>query len=358
MAGRSRIWPAPCRRWSVQATRPRRCAGLFSSFTANDPLAAGGSRSREGPQPAGAAPRGHRRAAGVPRIAVRQRLRLEQPRVPRLRAGRPAVPVRSAGLSPSTDVRTDEGRMVPLQNVVRVSETTAPQVISHFNLFRSASISGIGGAGRELGAGAPGNGAAGDDDAAAGNGLRLDGAVGRGNQGGPSGAADLRPGDPAGVPHARGAVREPGPALHHPARRAAGGPWRARRAVDARAGQRRLLPGRARHARRPCGEELDPDRRVRRAAPRARHVDCRRRDRSGADPAAADPDDVAGVHPGRAAARVRDRRRPGGPPLGRDRGRRRHVPRHVPQHPSSSRCCMSSCRRCARGGHKPTTAAG
>jgi HAE1 family hydrophobic/amphiphilic exporter-1 len=39
-------------------------------------------------------------------------------------------------------VRTDQGRMLPLQNVVRVRETTAPQVISHFNLFRSASISG------------------------------------------------------------------------------------------------------------------------------------------------------------------------------------------------------------------------
>jgi hydrophobic/amphiphilic exporter-1 (mainly G- bacteria), HAE1 family len=39
-------------------------------------------------------------------------------------------------------VRTEEGGMVPLQNVVRVRETTAPQVINHFNLFRSASISG------------------------------------------------------------------------------------------------------------------------------------------------------------------------------------------------------------------------
>ena len=28
--------------------------------------------------------------------------------------------------------------MVPLANVVRVRETTAPQVISHYNLFRSA----------------------------------------------------------------------------------------------------------------------------------------------------------------------------------------------------------------------------
>ena len=35
-----------------------------------------------------------------------------------------------------------QGDMVPLDNVVRVSETTAPQVISHFNLFRSAEING------------------------------------------------------------------------------------------------------------------------------------------------------------------------------------------------------------------------
>ena len=32
--------------------------------------------------------------------------------------------------------------MVPLEQVVRMEETTAPQVISHFNLFRSASING------------------------------------------------------------------------------------------------------------------------------------------------------------------------------------------------------------------------
>jgi hypothetical protein len=32
--------------------------------------------------------------------------------------------------------------MVPLDSVVRARETTAPQVISHFNLFRSAEING------------------------------------------------------------------------------------------------------------------------------------------------------------------------------------------------------------------------
>jgi HAE1 family hydrophobic/amphiphilic exporter-1 len=38
--------------------------------------------------------------------------------------------------------RTNSGSMVPLAGVVRVRETTAPQVISHFNLFRSAEING------------------------------------------------------------------------------------------------------------------------------------------------------------------------------------------------------------------------
>jgi HAE1 family hydrophobic/amphiphilic exporter-1 len=39
--------------------------------------------------------------------------------------------------------RAAGGRMVPLDTVVRVSETTAPQVISHFNLFRSAELTGV-----------------------------------------------------------------------------------------------------------------------------------------------------------------------------------------------------------------------
>ena len=38
--------------------------------------------------------------------------------------------------------RAPSGAMVPLSNLVRVRETTAPQVISHFNLFRSAEING------------------------------------------------------------------------------------------------------------------------------------------------------------------------------------------------------------------------
>jgi hydrophobic/amphiphilic exporter-1 (mainly G- bacteria), HAE1 family len=38
--------------------------------------------------------------------------------------------------------RTRTGEMVPLEQVVDLQETTAPQVISHFNLFRSTTING------------------------------------------------------------------------------------------------------------------------------------------------------------------------------------------------------------------------
>ena len=38
--------------------------------------------------------------------------------------------------------RTMHGDMVPLEQVVELKETTSPQVISHFNLFRSATING------------------------------------------------------------------------------------------------------------------------------------------------------------------------------------------------------------------------
>ncbi|MCC7241331.1 MAG: efflux RND transporter permease subunit, partial [Acidobacteria bacterium] len=47
--------------------------------------------------------------------------------------------------------RTTNGQMVPLEAVVRLRETTAPQIISHFNLFRSAEITGNPGPGQSSG---------------------------------------------------------------------------------------------------------------------------------------------------------------------------------------------------------------
>jgi hydrophobic/amphiphilic exporter-1 (mainly G- bacteria), HAE1 family len=39
-------------------------------------------------------------------------------------------------------VRADTGAMVPLDNLITISQTTTPQVINHYNLFRSAEIDG------------------------------------------------------------------------------------------------------------------------------------------------------------------------------------------------------------------------
>ena len=71
-------------------------------------------------------------------------------------------------------VRSDSGAMVPLDNLISITQTTTPQVISHYNLFRSAEIDGSRGAGIQLRASDCGDGRAGEEDAA-GILLQLDG---------------------------------------------------------------------------------------------------------------------------------------------------------------------------------------
>jgi len=48
-------------------------------------------------------------------------------------------------------LKSDKGTLIPLDNFVRVEQTANPQVISHFNLFRSAEISGSASPGRSSG---------------------------------------------------------------------------------------------------------------------------------------------------------------------------------------------------------------
>jgi hydrophobic/amphiphilic exporter-1 (mainly G- bacteria), HAE1 family len=116
-------------------------AGLFSSFTANDPqLAIDIDREKA-------------RSLGLPisEITNAMQIYLGSSYVNDFdfnnRAYRVYVQADKAYRSDPGDlgqyyVRTTGGDMVPLANVVRIRETTAPQVISHFNLFRSAQISG------------------------------------------------------------------------------------------------------------------------------------------------------------------------------------------------------------------------
>ena len=50
-------------------------------------------------------------------------------------------------------VRSDAGKMIPLGNLITVEQTANPQVISHYNLFRSAEINGSAAPGRSSGDG-------------------------------------------------------------------------------------------------------------------------------------------------------------------------------------------------------------
>ena len=127
-------------------------AGLFSSFTANDPqLVVDIDRDRA-------------RSLGLPIGEVTDALQvlLGSQYVNDFdfnnRAYRVYVQADQAFRAQPANLqqfyaRATDGEMVPLDTVVRLSETTAPAVISHFNLLRSAEITGDAGAGRQLGPG-------------------------------------------------------------------------------------------------------------------------------------------------------------------------------------------------------------
>ena len=116
-------------------------AGLFSGFTANDPqLAVDIDREKA-------------RSLGLPISEVTSALQIYLGSAYvndfdfNNRAYRVYVQADKAYRSDPSDLgqyyaRTAGGEMVPLTTVVRVRETTAPQVISHFNLFRSTTING------------------------------------------------------------------------------------------------------------------------------------------------------------------------------------------------------------------------
>jgi HAE1 family hydrophobic/amphiphilic exporter-1 len=115
--------------------------GLFSGFTANDPqLAVDIDREKA-------------RSLGLPisEITNAMQIYLGSAYVNDFdfnnRAYRVYVQADRAFRSDPKDLgqyyaRTDRGEMVPLTSVVRVRETAGPQVINHFNLFRSTTING------------------------------------------------------------------------------------------------------------------------------------------------------------------------------------------------------------------------
>jgi HAE1 family hydrophobic/amphiphilic exporter-1 len=123
------------------ASQSPKVAGIFSSFTANDPqLSVDIDREKA-------------RSIGLPISEVTSALQIYLGSAYvndfdfNNRAYRVYVQADKAFRSTPGDLgqyyaRTGAGDMVPLSSVVRVREGTSPQVISHFNLFRSATING------------------------------------------------------------------------------------------------------------------------------------------------------------------------------------------------------------------------
>jgi HAE1 family hydrophobic/amphiphilic exporter-1 len=125
----------------MKASQSGQMAGLFTSFTANDPqLVVDIDRDRA-------------RSLGLPMSAITETLTvlLGSQYVNDFdfnnRAYRVYVQADRQFRGEPTNLtqfyaRTNTGQMVPLNTVVQLSETTAPAVISHFNMYRSAQITG------------------------------------------------------------------------------------------------------------------------------------------------------------------------------------------------------------------------
>ncbi len=123
------------------ANQSARVTGIYSSFTANDPqLSVDIDREKA-------------RSIGLPINEVTDALQVYMGSSYvndfdfNNRAYRVYVQADKAFRSDPKDLgqyyaRTVAGEMVPLSSVVRVREGTSPQVISHFNLFRSATVNG------------------------------------------------------------------------------------------------------------------------------------------------------------------------------------------------------------------------
>ena len=290
-------------------------SGLFSGFTANDPqLAVDIDREKA-------------RSLGLPisEITSAMQIYLGSAYVNDFdfnnRAYRVYVQADRAYRSDPKDLgqyyaRTERGEMVPLTNVVSVRETTGPQVINHFNLFRSTTINGAAAPGFSSGQAIEEMQRLAASSLPQGFGYAWSGISFEEVQAGGQSAAIFGIGLLLVYLTLAAAVRIADPAVHRPPGRAARGARGLVGAVGAWTAERSVLPDRSRPPDRSGRKERDPDRRVRRTAASEGSVDRRRRHRSGAHPSPADPDDVAGVHPGRHAARVCDRRRAGGAQLG------------------------------------------
>ena len=219
--------------------------------------------------------------------------------------------------------------MVPLGSVASFREITGPYRVPRYNLFPAAEVQGatlpgfstgqaIAAMEKIVAANLPsGFGFEWTEIALAGEGCRQY----RGDR--------VQPCRGVRVSAAGGAVRERAVAARRHPDRADVPPGSDQRGAVARHGQQHPDPDRLRGADRAGGKECDPDRGIRQTG---RGAGCQPlgRGRAGRPhAAAADPDDVPRVHPGRGAAGHRDGRRSGNATGARHRGFLRHAGRDV-----------------------------
>jgi HAE1 family hydrophobic/amphiphilic exporter-1 len=135
-----------------QGNQSGRVTGLFTSFTANDP------------QYMVRIDREKAKSLQVPLNQITDALQVFMGSVYvndfdfNNRSYRVYVQADQQYRSRAKDIRTyylksNNGKMVPLDNLVQIEQTANPQVISHFNLFRSAEIDGSAASGLSSGAG-------------------------------------------------------------------------------------------------------------------------------------------------------------------------------------------------------------
>ncbi len=186
-AATSRAWPRPLGAFigARQQERPGRRALL--ELPRQRPAARGRHRPRQGPQPGPAAARGDRRAAGVPGLGVRERLRLQQPGLPRVRPGRPAVPRRPQRPAPVLRARRERRHGAARQRGAHAARPRRPRSSATSTCSARPRSTARAAPGLELGRGARGDGAALARDAAARVRLRVGGPVARGGEGGRAG---------------------------------------------------------------------------------------------------------------------------------------------------------------------------
>ncbi len=127
----------------VGAARARKdLTGLITTYSANDPAGACHHRSRESQGHKYPAFADHHHAGRLHGLAVRERFRFQQSNLSRFRAGRSTLPHDGESDLHNFYVRSNSGQMVPLDNLVTVTDSSGPPVINHYNLFRSVEIDG------------------------------------------------------------------------------------------------------------------------------------------------------------------------------------------------------------------------